>query len=176
MPISIFVSHYSGDKHLVSLFVKALEESIVIPEGAIRCTSLPGYRLRAGAHTSVTLRAEIQQARVLIAILTLHSLESGWVMFELGAAWGAGKIVLPVIVDVEYESLPGPLREINVTDATSRSELEQLFEELREDLAFEKRRAGRATAILDELVEEAVSYLDEDDEEDEDAEDDGSSD
>jgi hypothetical protein len=165
MPISIFVSHYSGDKHLVSLFVRALEESFVIPEGAIRCTSLPGYRLRSGAHTSATLRDEIKQAKILVAILTASSLESGWVMFELGAAWGAQKLVVPVIVDVEYESLPGPLKEINTTDATSRAELEQLFEEMQEALGCERRRAGRRTEVLDELVAEAESYSEDDDSE-----------
>lgn len=40
MPISIFVSHASADRDLVDYFVKAVEVSIVVPEGAIRCTSL----------------------------------------------------------------------------------------------------------------------------------------
>ncbi len=52
MPISIFISHASADRGLLDYFVKALEASLVIPEGGIRRASLPGYRLRAGAHTS----------------------------------------------------------------------------------------------------------------------------
>jgi hypothetical protein len=170
MPISIFISHASKDRVLVDLFVKALEASMVIPEGGIRCTTLPGYRLRAGAHTSTALRAEIAEARILIGILTPESLESGWVMFELGAAWGASKPVLTVAVGIDYEFMPGPLKETNATDAASRAELEQLFDEISESLDFQKRRAGRQTEALDELVAEAETYLDDDEEDDEDDE------
>jgi len=92
---------------------------------------------------------------------------SGWVMFELGAAWGQGKLVLPLIVDAEYESLCGPLGEINVTDAASRPKL-NVFDGLCEGLNLEGRRAGRATDAIDELVEEASSHLDGDDDEDDD--------
>jgi hypothetical protein len=139
---------------------------MVIPEGEIRATTLPGLRLRAGAHTSTALRTEIAETKILIGILTPASLESGWVMFELGAAWGANKPVLTVSVGIDYEFMPGPLKETNATDAASRAELEQLFEEIRETLDFPKRRAGRQTEALDELVEEAETYLDDDDEED----------
>ena len=167
MPISIFISHSSKDRVLVDSFVKALEASMVIPEGGIRCTTLPGYRLRAGAHTSSALRTEIAEAQILIGVLTPESLESGWVMFELGAAWGACKPVLTVSVGIDYEFMPGPLKETNATDAASRAELEQLFEEIRESLNFQRRKAGRATEALDELVEEAETYLDDDEEDEE---------
>ena len=86
-------------------------------------------------------------------------------MFELGAAWGSSKPVLTVSVGIDYEFMPGPLKETNATDAASRAELEQLFEEMRETLDFRKRRAGRQTEALYELIEEAETYLDDDEEE-----------
>lgn len=108
----------------------------------------------------------------MIGILTPHSLESGWVMFELGAAWGSVKTVLPVVAGVEYEGLPGPLSETNVTDAASRPELEQLFQEISDFLGFAKRAAGRATSPIDTLVEEAETYFEDDDDDDAEGDDD----
>lgn len=139
MPISIFISHSSRDRDLVRLFVRALEESLIIPDKAIRCSSLPGYRLRAGGQSSEILRAELAEAKVIIGILTPNSLESGWVMFELGAGWGGRKNVVPVIAGVEYDDLPGPLKEINASDSADRGELEQMLEEISQVTGFPER-------------------------------------
>jgi hypothetical protein len=172
MPITIFVSHSSRDRDLVRLFVRALEESLVLPDKAIRCSSLPGYRLRAGGQSSDILRAEIAEAKVIIGILTPDSLESGWVMFELGAGWGTKKNVVPVIAGVEYDDLPGPLKEINATDAADRGELEQMLEEISHASGIPERGRGRNSETLDELVEEAESYFEDEEEEDEEDKDD----
>ncbi len=102
-------------------FVRALEAYMVIPDHAIRCTSLPGYKLRSGSHTSTTLRAELNEAEIIIGVLTPESLESGWVMFELGAGWGAQKWVVPLIAGVDYDSIPGPLKESSATHAATRA-------------------------------------------------------
>jgi hypothetical protein len=163
MTIRIFISHASADRDLVKCFVSALEASVQITEGAIRCTSLPGYRLRAGAHTSTKLREELQEAELIIGILTPASLESGWVMFELGAGWGAGKWVVPVVAGIDYDTMPGPLKESNATDAATRGELEELFHEIADGLKVQRRAAGKASAAIDELVEEAESYFEDDD-------------
>jgi hypothetical protein len=173
MSIRIFVSHASKDRDLVKFFVHALEASFAIADGQIRCTSLPGYRLRSGAHTSSVLRNELAETDVIIGILTPESLESGWVMFELGAGWGAKKWVVPVLAGVDYDLLPGPLKESNTTDAATRAEIEQLFHEIGSSLNLSQRPAGRATEIIDELVEEAESYYEdeEDEEDDEDGDD-----
>jgi hypothetical protein len=40
--IKIFISHSSKDSELVGLIVRALEESLAMPDGSIRCTSTTG--------------------------------------------------------------------------------------------------------------------------------------
>lgn len=176
MPIRIFVSHNSKDRELVKLFVRVLEAALQIEEGEIRCTSLPGYRLRSGSHSSTALRKEINEASLIIGVLTPNSVESGWVMFELGAGWGSRKWVVPVIAGIDYDSMPGPLKESSATDAATRGELEQLFEEISTTLSIRKRAAGRASDLLDELIAEAEEYYEDDDEEEDDEEEEGNDD
>jgi hypothetical protein len=170
MPIKVFISHSSSDHDLVSAFVKALQEAVTLQEGDIRCTSLPGYRLRTGIGLSSTLRKELAEAQFVIGILTPESLESGWVMFELGAGWGMEKWVVPVVAGVEYEDLPGPLKERSAADATNHAELEQLFQEIAEGLAVKVRPAGRAAEAINAVVEEAEAYFEDEEEYEEDEE------
>jgi hypothetical protein len=64
-------------------------------------------------------------------------------MFELGAGWGNRKNVVPVIAGVEYDDLPGPLKELNATDSADRGELEQMFEEISQFTGFPERTRER---------------------------------
>jgi hypothetical protein len=166
MAIKIFVSHSSRDRELVAAFVRALEDSMVVDDGELRCTSLPGRRPRTGAGLPATLKKEVNEANVIIGLLTPESLESGWVMFELGAGWGAEKWVVPVIAGIDYDSLPGPLKDTLSADATNQAELEQMFQEIAETLGLKRRQAGRAADAIKALIEVAEAYVDDDKDED----------
>lgn len=54
----------------------------------IRCTSVSGYGLPAGAHVDSQLQKEVGEAATLIALMTGVSVESAYVLFEVGARWG----------------------------------------------------------------------------------------
>src|SRR5918992_5749359 len=54
--ISIFISHSAKDVELVKAFVACLEACIEVPDTAIRCTSVPGYRLAPGDVSDDVLR------------------------------------------------------------------------------------------------------------------------
>lgn len=55
-----------------------------------------------------TLRGAIAAASIVVVLLSLHSLNSHWVQFELGVAWGMGKRVLLLPIG---ENLPRELPE-----------------------------------------------------------------
>jgi hypothetical protein len=55
----------------------------------IRCSRVDGYRLPVGVDTQVKLREEVNAAKVVVGLITPSSLNSHYVMFELGARWGA---------------------------------------------------------------------------------------
>jgi hypothetical protein len=106
----------------------------------------------------VDLGNELAEAEVIIGILTPASLKSGWAMFELGAGWSAKKSVVLLTAGVDYDFLPGPLKETNAMNAAIRSEVDQLLFEIGETLKLQKRRPDKATDVIGALVEEAESF------------------
>lgn len=121
--VKIFISHTSKDEALTKALVELLEVALSLEVSDIRCTSVPGYKLQIGTHTSSTLKNEIQYAKVVIGVVTPDSLKSNYVLFELGASWGLDITTLPVLAKgAMFESLPGPLKEhhaISLGDSTN---------------------------------------------------------
>jgi hypothetical protein len=127
----LFVSHASSDADLARAVVVAVEQALKVSARRIRCTSLDGYRLPAGARTSDVLRQEILGSGAFLALLTPRSVESSYVMFELGARWGASKQVVPLLArDVDPRSIPSPLDEVNCLALTEKGQVLQLLEDL----------------------------------------------
>ena len=155
MGVRIFISHASQDEALVRAFVRALDSSIAIPDEQIRCTSLPGYQLPPGVHTSTVLRDELFGAEIVIGILTPASLRSGWVLFELGASWGKSTWTVPVLAGVKPSQLPGPLVEHNAADARIRHSLETFFRSIANTLHLETKAPGKADDALMDVVLQA---------------------
>jgi len=76
----------------------------------IRCTSVSGYGLPAGAHVDSQLQKEVGEAATLIALMTGVSVESAYVLFEVGARWGAGRHCVPLLAaGASPKVLRGPL-------------------------------------------------------------------
>lgn len=119
-PIKIFISHSAKDKDFAAAVVDLLEATLNIPPDAIRCTSVDGYKLEAG-DSPETLRLNIQSCDVLVALLTPASLESGFVLMELGAAWGFNKRICPVLAPrLTFNLLPGPSGPLHAVMADDR--------------------------------------------------------
>jgi TIR domain len=109
--VKLFVSHAHDDVAIATRLVTAIELAMDVPEGAIRCTSAPGYKLEFGSMAADVLRRELASAQCVVAILTPQSIASHWVMFELGATWSRAKQVIPLLGgDLKEADIPGPLR------------------------------------------------------------------
>lgn len=89
--IKIFVSHSQNDQDLAKALIELLMEALNIPRTAIRCTSVVGHQLRGGIPIEAKLRQEINSSQIFLGLLTPRSLDSTYVMFELGARWGIEK-------------------------------------------------------------------------------------
>jgi len=133
--MKVFVSHSSAAKQIAEAFVGFLRAALPLTAKDIRCTSVEGYKLPAGANSDEQLRQEVFEAQAFLALLSPTSIQSIYVMFELGARWGAKRYLAPVMVaGLRPSALKAPLSAIQAVDGTSESDLHQLIDALSERL------------------------------------------
>jgi TIR domain len=107
--LSIFISHSSKDADLALALIDLLKAALALRADQIRCSSVDGYRLPVGVNTESKLREEVNAAKVAVGLITPNSLASYYVMFELGARWGADLFLAPLMAGVKAGELSGPL-------------------------------------------------------------------
>lgn len=155
----IFISHAHADEDLAQAFVGVITKAFKISDEAIRCTSVPGYKLRAGAHTASQLRKEIEQTEFVLGIITPRSIESKYVLLELGAAWGLGKRTFPLVArGVKASRIPGPLGELHWIDLAASPDCHQLIDDLSSFKPMGDRRRHGSGAIVAEAVKQLIAY------------------
>jgi hypothetical protein len=58
------------------------------------------------------MRQDLADSELVIGVITLDSLRSGYVLHELGAAWGLKKWIVPLLgPGVDFSDVPDPLKE-----------------------------------------------------------------
>ena len=131
MALRIFISHSSADRELAALLVDLLRSSLNLPAEAIRCTSVEGHRLAGGAETDRALRKDIHDCEAFIGLISATSIESAYVLFELGARWGAERHLLPLLAPTaDAAILRGPLSGLNALRCSSAADLQQMVHEI----------------------------------------------
>ena len=129
--MKVFVSHSSVDALIAEAFIDLLRSALGIKADEIRCTSVPGYKLPAGVDSNEQLRREVFESTVFVALLSPQSLQSTYVMFELGARWGAKRYFAPILVKGATASLlKQPLSGLNAVTTDSDAELHKLLHDI----------------------------------------------
>lgn len=155
--MKIFISHSHQDKQIAKAIVDYLLSALTINDEDIRCTSVPGHQLNFGKSIAELLKNDLNITLALITLITEQSLQSKWVMFELGAAWGLGTNIFPILdPSLKIEDLPGPLVnlqciEIKNSDASSR--MSDLVKQLSTDLKIVQKHGGKPQANLNAFLE-----------------------
>lgn len=157
--ILVVISHSSKDKELADALIKLMRSGLRLPASQIRCTSVDGYRLPAGAHTNEQLRKEINSAQVLIGLLTSSSISSTYVLFELGARWGVGLFMIPLLAGIGAESIGGPQSDLNALSCQTDQQLIQLVEDVGRELKIAPDSASAYLSAAQEVrrLAEAMS-------------------
>lgn len=150
--IRLFISHSSKDSLFVQSLIDLIRAALNIRSSEIRCTSIDGYRLPAGANTSEQLKQEVHDAETFIGIISAESVSSVYVVFELGARWGANRTLIPLIAPgTSLDILKGPLREINAL-VSNRSQLHQLLHQLADVLNETLEPSASFERLLDNIL------------------------
>ena len=154
--LTLFISHRTSDAKLAKAVTELFEKSLKLPARQIRCTSVDGYRLPVGADTDEQLRREVFDARAFIGLITPVAVESPYVMFELGARWGAKRHLAPVLArGADSSYLGGPLAGINAIRLGERNHVVQLVEDISEYLNMLLEPAASFQAAIDAVVSAA---------------------
>src|SRR5271165_5094997 len=134
--VLIFISHSSKDAALAEGLIELLRTALGLAANQIRCTSVDGYRLPVGVNTESELREEVNAARVVVGLITPSSLASHFVIFELGARWGSGLFLAPLLAGVEPNELSAPLGLLNALSANNEVQLHHLLKDLSRQLGL----------------------------------------
>jgi hypothetical protein len=97
----VFVSHATADKWLAKTFCEKIE--------AIGASTFRDDRdINGGDDIPEAIRAQIQQSRELVVLLTPESVDRPWVLIEVGAAWCRRKEyrIVPVLCHVTIDRIP----------------------------------------------------------------------
>jgi ubiquitin-protein ligase len=154
--VTLFISHSSQDAALVELLANLLKSALGLKPYQIRCTSVDGYRLPVGAKTDETLRKEIQEAQLFIGLISASSIQSSYVLFELGARWGCGKHLAPLLAPASIPAiLFGPLANLNALRCDSAPQLRQLVSDLAGELKITPSESDDSRAYIESIVNHA---------------------
>ena len=152
----IFISHKETDVVIASKLVDYLLAALEVSDEEVLCTSVPGHQLAFGMSIPEQLRDGLSTSTAIIGLLTQDSIKSSWVTFELGAAWGLKKMVVPLLgPGLVYGDLPGPLSnspavQISKDDAMNR--LSDAVKQISESLSIGQKSGGKAQARLQDFV------------------------
>jgi hypothetical protein len=111
-PPRIFISHRHKDKRVAGKLIELLKAAFHVVPGAIRCTSVPGYKLAVGAQSADSLQTDLIGAEIVMGLIGPDTADSDYVLFELGASWGLRKPTFPLrLAGATFRHVPEVLRE-----------------------------------------------------------------
>ncbi len=93
---NVFISFVHEEQRVAEAVQELLKGHLQrsLPNGVF--LSADDWQVFAGEVWLERIRAELQEASVVILMLSPRSVERPWINFEAGAAWLAGKALLPV--------------------------------------------------------------------------------
>lgn len=153
MTLKLFISHAAADEALASALVELIFSSMVLEDEELRCTSVPGHRLPVGSDFAETLLKDLADTAIVVGLVTRNAISSSWVLFELGATWGAKKSMKPLLTDdVDFKSLPGPLSGRHVGRLSKSTDVVQFLEEVTTTIGAKPRSRAKIDKAVADLL------------------------
>ena len=142
---SIVIIHTPDQLEQASNLVDLLEASLALDDGAIVCSSLPGY---AWSEPTVPFRDVL----AVIALVDESAVGMNQFWFDLAAAWTAARRVAVVLGVPELRgTLPLQLQQPHVVVRPDRDALRTLVEDLAFDMGVSPRMGRDALRMLEQV-------------------------
>lgn len=90
MAYTVFISHSTRDQGLVISLANLLKKFEVE-------VSVADWYLTPGERIDSKVFDQIKQANCVVALLTRNGMRSNWVQQEIGTAFGAGRLLIPLV-------------------------------------------------------------------------------
>lgn len=151
----IFISHDSDNAAIAELLIDFLKAGLVIEDLEIRCTSIAGHRLVGGDDTRSELRDDIHASEVVLCLITPDSIDSDWVLLELGAAWVLSKPAIAIVAHgATFKELPPIFGLKHALQAAARVDMSGLFKGIAKWTTIKTRTENpeKVQAQLEKLV------------------------
>ena len=157
--MNIFISHSGKDANFSHALVKFLRVALRLSATQIRATSVEETQLGAGADIDESLRTEVCNSQVFIAVLSPNSLVSTYVLFELGARWGANKKMIPLLMpNVSPEQLAAPLNRLQAVKS-DRVGLLSIIQQIAETLSIKPESDATIEEEITAVLQQKSDYL-----------------
>lgn len=128
---SVFVSHATADRDLVEQFVEIILKNCGLAEADIFVSSIPGMDIPGGSDLLATVRAEVSDTTLVIAVITPTYPTRPVCIAELGAAWGVAGKLLPVLVPgINRDRLEGVLNGLKTDYLNEEKTLDEIAERI----------------------------------------------
>jgi hypothetical protein len=133
----IFVSHAARDQELAEAVVELLQLGSGVPADQIFFASGPGMRVPTGSRFNEYIRGEVEDASLVVAILSPAFRESAFSIAEVGAAWVMQGNFFPLTVpDFGHRDLEGVLIGVQVQSLDDPQALAELHDRVCEALGL----------------------------------------
>ena len=124
----IFISHSTLNREVARAFVDFLQMGMGIAREEIFCTSYPNT-LPTGEGFINKIKEELENCEAVIFLITEQYLKSQFCLAELGAAWGLGKKIYPLLL-VNFEKIERtPLKGLQALFLNNENDISVVYDE-----------------------------------------------
>jgi nucleoside 2-deoxyribosyltransferase len=130
----VYISSSSRDADLAHDLAKRLDKS-----GLKVIAPTPAEGVNELEYISVRIREALRTADEVIMILTKNSVDSQWLLFEMGYATSLGKHVTPLIQGIEPKELPEIIKQM---EYVKYADLDQYISKLQQHVKEPSKSAA----------------------------------
>lgn len=154
----VFISHSSENKKLAEILVTFLQQGMGVNREEIFCTSYPDA-LPSGQAFIPKIKEALKGCEAVIFLITQEYLTSKFCLAEMGAAWGLGKRIYPLLT-VNVDALnKTPLLGIQMRYLNNKGDISAIYDEFCDNHVNSKRSTAEFTDRLPAFIGEVNKIL-----------------